>query len=115
MFELVKYRLYAYADDCMLLPVTRKPAVRHAVATSLNMDLIRIQEWCNHRDMIPNTNKTMALVVSRSRTVNTPHGDLVLSEVSIRANHNLDILGVKFDSTFTFEDQVPGIVSRVSQ
>ena len=44
-----------------------------------------------------------------------PHGDLVLSGVSIRASPNLDILGVKFDSKLTFEDHVRGIVSRVSQ
>ena len=49
-----------------------------------------------------NFNKTKALVVSRSRTVNPPNGDLVLSGVSIRASPNHDILGVKFDSKLTF-------------
>ena len=43
-----------------------------------------------------------------------PHGDLVLCGVSIRASPDLDILGMKFDSKLTFEDHVPGIVSRVS-
>ena len=61
------------------------------------------------------SNKTMALVVSRSRTVNSPHGDLVLSAVSNCASPNIDILGVKFDSRLTFEDHVRGIVSRVVQ
>ena len=65
--------------------------------------------------MIPNPNKATALVVSRSRTVNHPHGDLVMSGVSIGASPNLDILGVKFDSKLTFEDHVRGIVCRVSQ
>ena len=32
-----------------------------------------------------------------------------------RASPDLDILSVKFDSRFTFEDHVRGIVSRVSQ
>ena len=35
--------------------------------------------------------------------------------VSIRASYNLDILGAKFDSKFTFKDHVRGIVCRVSQ
>ena len=61
--------------------------------------------------MILNPNKTKALVISRSRTVSPAHGDLVLPGVSIRANPNLDILGVKFDSMLTFEDRVRGIVS----
>ena len=48
MFELVESRLFAYADDSTLLAVVRKPADRPAVAASLNSDLARIQEWCNH-------------------------------------------------------------------
>ena len=115
MFELVENRLFAYADDSTLLVVVRKPTDRPAVAASLNRKLPSIQEWCNHWCMILNPNKTMALVVSRSRTVSPSHGDLVLSGVSIRASPSLDILGVKFDSRFTFDDHVRGIVSRVSQ
>ena len=49
-------------------------------------------------------------MVSRSRTVNPPHGALVLSGVSISVSPNLDILGVKFDSRLTFEDHVRGFV-----
>ena len=48
MFELVENRLYAYADDSILMAVVRKPADRPAVTASLNRDLARIQEWCNH-------------------------------------------------------------------
>ena len=59
--------------------------------------------------MILNVNKTKSLVVSRSRTVNPPYGDLVLSVVFVCARHNLDILGVKFDSRLTFEDHVRAI------
>ena len=59
--------------------------------------------------MILNPNKTKALVVSRSMTVNPPHGDLVLYGVSICASPNIDILGVKFDSRLTFADHVRGI------
>ena len=115
MFDQVENRLFAYADDSTLLAVVRKPADRPADAASLNRDLARIQEWCNHWCMILNPNKTKALVVSRSRTVSPPLGDLVFSWVSIRASPNLDILGEKFDSKLTFEDHVLGIVSRVSQ
>ena len=103
MFELVENRPYAYADDSTLLAVVRKPADRPAVAASLNRDVARIQEWCNHWCMILNPNKAKALMVSRSRTVNPPHDDLVLSGISICAGPNLDILGVMFDSKLIFE------------
>ena len=115
MFELVENRLYGDADDSTLLAVVRKPADRPAAAASLNRDLARIQEWCNHWCMIMKCNKTMVLVVNRSRTVNAPHGDLVFSGVSIFASLNLDILGVKFDSRLTIEDHVLCIVSRLSK
>ena len=48
MFELVENRLFAYADDSTLLAVVRKPADRPAVLESIDRDLARIQEWCNH-------------------------------------------------------------------
>ena len=64
--------------------------------------------------MTLNPNKTKALVVSKSRTVNPPHGDLVSSGVSICTSPNLDILGVKFDSRLTFKDPVCSIISHVS-
>ena len=61
MFELVVNRLFAYADDSTLLTVVRKPADRPAVAASLNRDLAKIQDWCNHWCMILNPNKTKLL------------------------------------------------------
>ena len=45
MFELVKNRLFDYADDSTLLAVVCKPADRPAVAACINRDLARIQEW----------------------------------------------------------------------
>ena len=115
MFVLVENILYAYADDSTLLAVVRKPADRPAVACSLYRDLAGIQEWCNHWCMIVNCNKTKALVVSRSIIVDTPHGDLVLSGVSICTCPNLYILGVNYDSKLTFKDHIHVIVSHVSK
>ena len=83
IFGLVENRLYAYAHDSTLLSVVRKPADRPAVAASLNGDLARIQEWCNHWCKILNPNKTNAFVVSRSGTVTLPMVAFFLSGVSI--------------------------------
>ena len=47
MFEQVENRLYAN-DDAMLPAAVRKPAGRPVVAASLNRDIARVQEWCNH-------------------------------------------------------------------
>ena len=115
IFEMIENRIIVYAHDFTLLAVVHKPADRPAVVASLNRDLAIIHEWCNHWCMILNPNKTKALVVSRSAGLSPPHGDLVLSGVSIRAGPNLDILGVKFDSNLTFEYNVRGIVFRAPQ
>ena len=61
--------------------------------------------------MILNPNKTKALVVFRSRTVNPPNDDLVLSEFPFVLS---DILGVKFYSRLTFEDHMCVVLSPVS-
>ena len=103
MLELFENRLFAYAYDSKLLAVVCWPADKPAVSASLNWALSRIQEWCNLCCMILNPTKMKALVVSRSRTVSPPHGDLVLSGVSIWASPNLDILGMKFDIKLAFE------------
>ena len=111
MFELVENRRHAYADapHYWLLFASQQTGL-----LLLNRDLARFQEWCNHWCMILNHNKTKALVVSRSRPVNPPYGDLVGSGVSICVSPNLDILGVKFDSRLTFEDHLRGILSPIS-
>ena len=57
--------------------------------------------WCKLWHLF--CTETKALVVSRSRTVRPPHGDLILSGVSFRASPTLDILGVKFDSKLTLK------------
>ena len=115
MFELVENSLFAYADDySTLLAVACKKGDRPAVPASLNRDLARTPEWCNHWCMILNPYKTKASLISRSRTVNPHNGNLVLFGVSIRASPNLNILGMKFDSRLAFEDHACGIVSRVS-
>ena len=48
-------------------------------AVAVDRDFARIQEWCNHWCMILNLKKAKVLVVIRSRTVNPPHGNLILS------------------------------------
>ena len=58
MFELVQNRLFAYADDSTLLAVFHKPADRPAVDASLNRDLAKILEWCDHWCIILNPTKT---------------------------------------------------------
>ena len=112
LFELVDNRLFAYAYDSTLLAVFASQQTDLLLLSPLTGTCLGFRSGAITGCMILNPNKTKALVVSRSRTVNPPHGDLVLSGVSIRASLNL-ILIVKFDSKLTFEGHVRGIVSRI--
>ena len=81
----------------------------------INRGLARIQEWRNHWCTILNPNKTKALVVSRSRTVNPSHGDLVLSGIFICAIvPTLTYLAWSLTQAH-LRDHMRGIVSSVSR
>ena len=61
MFQTLENRSNACVST--LLAVVHKPTDRPAVIVSLNGDFARFQEWCNSWCMIPNPNKTQALIV----------------------------------------------------
>ena len=72
------------------------------VTESLNRDLSKISTWRNLWDMRLNPNKTQSMIVSRSRTVFLPHPDLLVGGTSLNSCNFLKVLGVMFDSRFTF-------------
>ena len=62
-----------------------------------------------------NPNKTQSMIVSRSRTVFPPHPDLLVGSTSLNSCDSFKILGVMFDSKFTFERYIRSISSSVAQ
>ena len=62
-----------------------------------------------------NPNKTQSMIVSRSRTVFPPHPDLLVGSTSLNSCEFFKILGVTFDSKFTFERHQRSISSSVAQ
>ena len=62
-----------------------------------------------------NPNKTQSMIVSRSRTVFPPHPDLLVGSISLESCEFFKILGVMFDSKFTFERHIRSISSLVAQ
>ena len=62
-----------------------------------------------------NANKTQSMIVSRSRTVYPNHSDLFINNVVLTTCGSFKILGVLFDSKFTFKQHVRSISSSVAQ
>ena len=107
--------LVSYADDAPLLARIPSPNRRSDVTESLNRDLSKISTWCNLWGMRLNSNKTQSMIVSRSRTVFPPHPDLLVGSTSLNSCEFFKILGVTFDSKFTFERHIRSISSSVAQ
>ena len=55
------------------------------------------------------------MIVSRSRTVNPPHPDLFIDGTQLVTSESFKILGVLFDSKFTFEQHLRSVSSSVAQ
>ena len=104
-----------YADDATLLARIPSPNKRSDVTESLNRDLIKISTWCNLWGMMLNPNKTQSMTVSRSRTVLPPHPDILVGSTSLNSCEFYKILGVMFDSKFTFERHIRSISSSVAE
>ena len=107
--------LVSYADDATLLAYIPSSSMRSDVAESLNRDLSKISTWCNLWGMRLNPNKTQSMIVSRSRTVFPPHPNLLVGSTSLNSCDSCKILGVMFDSKFTFERHIRSISSSVAQ
>ena len=60
-------------------------------------------------------NKTQSMIVSRSRTVFPPYPDVLVGGTSLNSCDSFKILGVMFDSNFTFERHIRSISSSVAQ
>ena len=107
--------LLSYADDATLLARIPSPNRRSDVTESINGDLSKISAWCNLWSMRLNPNKTQSTIASRSRTVLPPHPDLLVGSTSLNSCEFFKILGVMFDSKFTFERHIRSISSSVAQ
>ena len=108
-------QLIAYADDATLLAVIPSPAQRRMVSESLNRDLAKINDWCKLWGMKLNANKTQSMIVSRSRTLVPNHPDLSIDNVILQTCESFKILGIEFDSKFTFEQHIRTVSSSVAQ
>ena len=62
-----------------------------------------------------NANKTKTMIVSRSRTMHPQSPPLTIDGTVLKESNDLDILGVTFDSKFTFEKHLRSVSRAASQ
>ena len=98
-----------------LLACIPSPNMRSDLTEPLNRDLSKISTWCNLWGMRLNPNKIQSMTVSRSRTVFPPHPDHLVGSTALNSCEFFKILGVTFDSKFTFGRHIRSISSSVAQ
>ena len=102
--------LVSYVDDGTLLARVLHPNVTSDVTESLSRDLSKISTWCSLWGMRLNPIKTQdMIIISRSRTIFLPHPDLFIGNISLNSCDSFRILGIMFDSKFTFKKQIRSI------
>ena len=89
-----------------------QPGVRVTVAVSLNRDLGRVSECCDHFGMKLNTRKIKTMI-SRLRTMHPQSPPLTIGGTMLKESDVNVILGVTFDSKMTFEKHLH-LVSRAA-
>ena len=105
----LKNNMTAYA-------VIKSPSDRLSVAESLNLDLSKIESWCNLWGMCLNPRKSTSIVnKSRSRILNPPHPNLIINIYLLAINDSFKLLGVLFDNKLTFEKHIRSVASSIAQ
>ena len=85
MWSGLENSLVACADDGTLFASVPSPQMRPFIAESLNRDLAKNSSWCKLWHMKMNLTKTQCMTVSRSRIAFSPHPDLFIDDVQLRA------------------------------
>ena len=74
-----------------------------AVAESLNRDLGKVSEWCDHCGIKLNAYKTKTMTISRSHTIRLQLPPLTIGGTVMKESDDIHTFGVTFDSKMTFE------------
>ena len=103
----LKNNMIVYADNSTLHATIKSSFNRLAVAESLNLDLKKMESWCDSWGMCLNPRKSISVMVSRSRTINPQHS-LVMGDL-------FKLLGVLFDKKLTFEKHLRSVATSIAQ
>lgn len=103
-----------YADDTQLwLPVDLgNQNDLNSCITKLEGCVLEVQQWMSANKLKLNSDKTEILVLhSKTKPSTTPTITLRFGDVSVTSSPSARNLGVKFDSTLSFKDQISQICS----
>ena len=91
------------------------PGERVAVTEFRNLDLSRVNMWCDLRAMKLIASKTKIMIASRSRTIHLQSTSLTPDLTVLKESAELVILGVMFGVKMTFEKHIRPVSRAAAQ
>ena len=113
LVDVCENELYLYADDSTLYAPIPSPQASEDVAASLNRDLTRMKSWADTWKVTFEPSKCKVMTFSRKRSPSELN--LYLGDCQLAAKHELEILGVTFDSKLTWSKHILAITTRAGQ
>ena len=110
----LKSSVKLFADDTSLFSVVVDPNIS---ATTLNNDLVKIQNWAHQWKMSFNpdiTKQATEVLFSRKRN-NTNHPDLYFNNLKVSQVSSQKHLGFIFDTKLSFKDHIESVLDKVSR
>jgi len=103
-----------YADDGTLYCIMLRDDPVQSVA-SLNVDLQQIHHWGLKWKVLFAPEKCKAMTISKRGPCDQPHPSLYLGDAELQECDELDILGVCFNKTLSFQPHLDKVVSKAGK
>ena len=81
----------------------------------LNLELIRLSEWCKSNTLTINPSKSQLLVISPRMNELVSDFDVLLNGVTVPLSNSVKYLGLTLDSKLTFENQIKILETNLSK
>ena len=104
LFDLTD--LFNFADDNFTLSISKN---KHQAIEVLTLKLTLITKWLKDSGLSVNENKTEVCAFYRKHT---PNIEIVLNNVAIKSKNTMNVLGVVFDSTLNWSQQVSQTITK---
>ena len=83
--------------------------------TELNLELIRLSEWCRSNKLTINPSKSQLLVISPRMNELETDFDVLLNGITVPLSNSVKYLGVTLDSKLTFESHIKILETNLSK
>ena len=104
---------HCYADDSTLHDKPSLPNNRNNVASSITLDLDKLNKWGSQNLVSFNANKTQCCLISRSENTNLP--DILFGSTTQKMCDSLSMLGVSVASDLSWNEHISSVAKSAAR